>query len=182
VAPRPVLSGHRQLALDPLVVRSQVVVRDRPVRAHAVEAVGVEVGGVEPGAVAGVVHHRPADAATGVVAAHRDRVGAADDPLLRPVQLVRAGLVAHPVLVGVPERARLEDDDLPAVPGQPLGEHRPAGAGADDDEVDLVAVGVPRHRVLTGQVARVHVEQVARVVVLGADGSLEDAAEQVAHQ
>ena len=124
---------------------------------------------MEAGAVPGVVDHRPAHAATGVVLAHLDRVGAADDALLGPVQLVRAGLVGDPVLVGMPERAGLDDHDPPAGPGQALGQHRAAGAGADDAHVDLVGVVVAAHGVLAGQVAAVHVEQEAGVVVGRAD-------------
>ena len=37
VAPRPVLPGDRKFGLDPFVVRAEVLVGDRPVRAHAVE-------------------------------------------------------------------------------------------------------------------------------------------------
>ncbi len=148
VTPGPVLAGDRQLGLDLLVVRTQVLVVDGPVGADAVVGEGGKVRGVEPGGVTGVVHHRTADAATGVVLAQLDRVRAADDAVLGPVQLVRPGLVGHPVLVGVPERAGLENDDVPAVPGQPLGQHRTARAGADDDQVHLFPGGVLTHGVL----------------------------------
>ena len=69
----------------------------RPVGADAVAGERLEVARVEAGRVAGVVDHRPAHAAAGVVRAQRDRVGAGDDPRLGPVQVVRAGLVADPV-------------------------------------------------------------------------------------
>ena len=124
VAPRPVLAGHRQLELEPLVVGLQVLVGDRPVLPHPVARADLEVGGMKARAVAGVVDHRAADAVAGVVLAELDRVLAADDPLLGPVELVRAGLVGDPVLVGIPERARLEHHHLPAAAGQPLGQRR----------------------------------------------------------
>ena len=95
---------------------------------------------------------------------------------------VAARLVGHPVLVGVPERARLEDHDPPAAAGQPLGEHRAARAGTDDHQVDLVVVGVAAHGRLAGQVAAVHVEQVPGVVVARADRALEHPAPERAHQ
>jgi len=175
VPPGPVLPSDRQLGLDAFVVRAQVLVADRPVGADAVIGQGGEVRGMEAGGVAGVVDHRAADAAAGVVLAQFDRVVAADDALLGPVQLVGTGLVGDPVLVGVPERPGLEDDDLPAVPGQPLREHRAAGPGADDDQVDLLARRVATHRVLARQLARVHVEQEPRIVVGRADRALEQA-------
>ena len=125
----------------------------------------MEVGGMEAGGVSGVVHHRPAHAASRVVLAHLDGVCAADDPLLVPVQLVRAGLVGDPVLVGMPERAGLDDHDPPSGPGQALGQDRPSGAGADDANVDLVAVVVAAHGVLAGQIPAMHVEQETRIVV-----------------
>ena len=125
--------------------------------------------------------HGAPDAAAAVVLAELDRVVAADNALLRPVELVRARLVAHPVLVGVPERASLEDDHPPSLPRQPLGEHRAAGAGADDAEVDLVVVAVAAHRLLAGEVAAVDVEQEARVVRRGADRTLEHPLEHGPH-
>ena len=120
---------------------------------------------MKPRRVPGVVDHRAAHTAPGVVLAQLDRVRPADHPLLRPVQGVAARLVGHPVLVRVPERARLEDHDAPAAAGQPLGQHRASCACTDDDEVDLVVVAVAAHGGLAGQVAAVDVEQVAGVVV-----------------
>src|SRR5204862_6739258 len=54
---------------------------------------------VEARRVARVVDHRAADAAPRVVLAELHRVLAAGDPLVGPVELVRAGLVGDPVLV-----------------------------------------------------------------------------------
>ena len=122
VAPWPPLAGDRQLELESLVVGLEVLVGDRPVLPNPVAGADLEVGGVKARAVAGVVDHRAADPVAGVVLAQLDRVAAADHPILRPVDLVRAGLVGDPVLVGIPERARLEHDDLPAAAGEPLGE------------------------------------------------------------
>ena len=136
IAPRPVLARDRQLELEPLVVRLQVLVGDRPVLPHPVARADLEVGRVKARAVAGVVDHRAADAVPAVVLAELDRVGSADDPLLGPVQPVRARLVGHPVLVRVPERPGLEHDHLPAAAREPLRERASAGAGADDHEVD----------------------------------------------
>ena len=175
--PRPVLPGDRQLALDLLVVRQQVVVPDRPVRADAVARERLHVRRVEARRVPGVVHHRPAHSAPGVVLAELDGITTADDPLLRPVQLVRPGLVGDPVVVGVPERSGLDDHDAPAPTREPLREHRPARPGTDDDHVHLVGLVVPLHGRFAGQLARVHVQQEARVVVGRPDGPLE----QVAH-
>ena len=104
-------------------------------------------------AVAGIVDHRAADPPPGVVLAQLDRVRAADDPFLGPVQLVRAGLIGDPVLVRVPERTGLQDDDLPPLAGQSLGQDRPTGSGTDHDQVHLLLGGVLTHGVFAGQVA-----------------------------
>ncbi|MCW2720582.1 MAG: hypothetical protein JWR81_4404 [Pseudonocardia sp.] len=143
---------------------------------------GGEVAGVEAGGVAGVVHHRPADAAAGVVLAQLDRVGPADHAVLGPVQLMAARLVRHPVLVGVPERARLQDHDPPPAARQALSKHGPARTRADDDQIDLVTVGVAAHGLFSRKVAGVHVEQEPGVVRPRPDRALEDAAPEVAHQ
>ena len=145
VAPRPVLAGDRQLGLEVLVVGLEVGVADRPVGADSVVGPGGEVAGVKARGVAGVVHHRPADAAAGVVRAQRHRVVAVDDPRFGPVQVVRARLVADPVGVRVPERPGVQADDPPAAPGQPLQHRRAARAAAHDDQVDLVVVVEPAH-------------------------------------
>ena len=145
IAPRPGLAGDGELLLDPLVVRAEIGVGDRPVGADAVHALRVEVRRVKSGGVPGVVDHRPAHATAGVVAAQRYRVGAADLPGLGPVEGVRAPLVADPVAIRVPEGAGVQADDLPAGTGQPLRDHRAAGAGADHDEVDLLVVVEAAH-------------------------------------
>ena len=120
IAPGPVLAGDGQFAFDVVVVGPQVVVADRPVGTDAVAAVRVEVARVKPRRVAGVVHHRPADSAAGVVGAQRDRVVAGDHPRFGPVQVVRAGFVADPVRVRIPERSGVQRDHVPAGAGQPL--------------------------------------------------------------
>ena len=86
-----------------------------------------------------------------------------------------AGLVGYPVLVGVPERAGLDDHDPPPGPGQALGQYRPARSGADDADVDLVAVVVAGHGALAGQIPAVHVEQEPGVVVGRPDRPLQPA-------
>ena len=101
-------------------------------------------------------------------------------PMMRflvPVQLVRAGLVGDPVLIGMPERAGLDDHDPPSGPGQALGQDRSSGAGADDADVDLVGVVVAAHGVLAGQIPAVHVKQEARIVVFGPDRPFEQVAD-----
>jgi hypothetical protein len=135
VAPRPGLAGHREFLLELLVVRAQLGVAHRPVGAHPVPAPRGEVTRVEPRGVARVVDHRAADAAPGVVRAHRHRVGSRDDPRVGPVQVVRARLVAHPVGVRVPERAGVQGRYPPPGPGQPLQQDRAARAAAHDDQV-----------------------------------------------
>ncbi len=145
VAPRPVLAGDRQLLLDRLVERLQLAVGQWPVGPYPVRTEGMEVGRVEARRVAGVVHHRPADAASGVVRAQRDGVAAADLARFGPVQRVRPALVGDPVPVRVPERPGVQADHLPAGAGQALGEDAAAGTGAHHHQVDLVLEVVAAH-------------------------------------
>ncbi len=173
IPPGPVLPGHRKLTLHLLVVGFQVPVRDRPVGADAVAGEGLEVGRMKAGGVARVVDHRAAHPAAAVVLAQLDGIGATDDALVRPVDAVGTGLVAHPVLVRVPEGPRLENHDAPSVARQPLGQDRATGTGADDAEVDLIAFRVPVHRVLTGKFTATDVEQMPRIVGARTHGSLE---------
>ena len=164
VAPRPEVAGHRQFELEALVVALEVGVADRPVLPHPVATADLEVGGMKSRAVAGVVDHRAADPVPAVVLAELDRIRAAGDAVVGPVEPVRSGFVGDPVLVGIPERAGLEHHDLPAASRQPLSERAAAGARADDHEVDRERVVVARHP-LARHRAAVDVEQERRVVV-----------------
>ena len=164
IAPRPVLTGDRQLELEALVVGLEVGVGDRPVLRHAVARAHLEVRRVKARAVAGIVDHRAADAVAGVVLAQLDGILAADYALVRPVELVRAGLVGDPIGVGIPERPTLEDDHAPAAARQALSERAAARAAADDQQVDRVVGRIAAHA-LGGHRAPVDVEQEGRVVV-----------------
>jgi len=152
VPPRPVLAGDRQLLLDVLVVRLEVLVADRPVGPHPVGARRPEVGRVQPRDVAGVVDHRPPDAPTAVVRPERYRVGTADLPRLVPEQGVRATLVADPVRVRVPKRSGVEGGYPPAGPCQALDEDAATSPRTDHDQVDLVLVGEAAHVAAQGVV------------------------------
>ena len=146
VAPRPLLAGDGQFVLD----RRRSTAAGRRSRSASPHRRRRGCGcrkslGWNRGRVAGVVHHRPADSAAGVVGPQRHRVVAGDDPRFGPVQVVRAGLVADPVGVRVPERSRVQGDDLPAGAGQALEHGGPARAAPDDHQVDLVGVGEAAH-------------------------------------
>jgi hypothetical protein len=117
--------------------------------------------------IPGEVRHRAADADARVVLPELDRVVTGDDPVVGPVQACLPGalLVAHPVAVRVPERAFLEDHDLPAAARKPLCEDAPAGARPDHREIDDVVVAIPSHPIEVLQAALVWMEQKGRIVL-----------------
>ncbi len=145
VTPWPGLAGNRQFLFDRFIERLEVAVADWPVGTDAVDGIRGEVGRVQPRCVTGVVDHRPAHSAAGVVRPQRDRVLATDLARLGPVQRMCPTLVGHPVGVGIPERPGIQADDPPACPGEPLREHTAAGARTDHDQIHLVAIGVAAH-------------------------------------
>src|SRR5207247_7885056 len=114
ISPRPVLSGDGELELDPLEVRLEVPVGDRPVGADAVARTDLEVRRVKARRVTGEVRHRAADALPRVVLAHLDRIAAADEPFVRPVERMRSRLVAYLVAVGISAGPLLGRDHPPA--------------------------------------------------------------------
>ncbi len=181
VPPRPPLPGDGQLALQALVVGLELLVGDRPVGCHPVAACDLEVRGVKARGVAGVVDHRAADAAPGVVLAELHGVLPADYPWLGPVQRVGAGLVGDPVGVWVPERPGLQHEDLPASAGQALGERGAAGARADDQHVNRVFGFVAAHALAAWDAALVWIEQERRVVFGRAQRALERHAQLLFH-
>ena len=165
VAPRPVIARDRQLELEALVVRLEVLIAQRPILGDPVARAHLEVGGMKAGAVARVVDHRAPDAVAAVVLSQLDRIRAPGDPVVVPVQPMRAGLVGDPVLIRIPEWSRLQHHDLPSAPRQPLSQRAAAGAGSDDHQVDRERVVVARHPLARDR-APVDVEQ-ERGVVLG---------------
>ncbi len=173
VAPGPVLPGGGQLHLAGLVVPRHVPVTDRPVRADAVERLGHEVRGVKPRHVSGVVNHAAADAVPGVVLAHFHRVLAADDALAVPVDVVRGGLVADPVGIGVPEGATFQHHHFPAEACQALRQDSAARARADDQQVYFVVIGITPHLALRHG-AFVDMQELGAVVGLGLNRALEE--------
>ncbi len=104
-----------------------------------------EVGRVEARRVAGVVHHRSANAAPRVVRTQGYRIRAADQSRIGPVEQVRTALVTHPVGFRIPERTGIERDDAPPRAGQPLRQRSAACAAAHDDDVDVVGLVVAAH-------------------------------------
>ena len=164
IAPWPPLPGHGELTLEHAVVLAQVGVADRPVSPDAVHRTGREIRGMKPWRIAGEVRHRAAHAEAAVVLPHLDGVLPGDDSGVVPVEMRRAGLVRHPVAVGVPERPPLQDDDAPPGPRKPLGEHAAPGAAADDRHVDRLVVAEPAHPVKPRDAAPVRVEQEVRAV------------------
>src|SRR6185503_18219403 len=75
----------------------------------------------------------------------------------------------------------LEDDDPPAPPGQPLGEGGAAGAAADDQHVDLLALVEAGHGLAAGDAAALGVEQPGGVVLRRPAGPAQDGGEPGAH-
>ena len=138
-------AGDRHLELQLLVIRLDVFVGDGPVGAHAVPGVDLEVGGMEARREGGPVNGASADAFAAVVGAERERIGAAGNARVVPVELVRALFVADPVPLGIPERARLQTDNVEAGAGQTLQKYAACGTDADDHEVDLFFVAKAAH-------------------------------------
>src|SRR5438045_3590336 len=91
------------------------------------------------------VHGAAANAPAAVVFSERERVLSSNNAQIIPVQLVRAGLVAEPVALGIPERAGVKAHDAEAGLGQPLQHHAAARAEADDAEVHLLVVRIAAH-------------------------------------
>src|SRR6185437_2281293 len=122
IPPWPVLAGDGQFRFDGFGVGPERAVIDRPVSADTVTAEGVEVGRVEARRVAGVVHHRAADAAAGVVGSERHWIASADLSRLRPEEAMGTPLVADPISVGIPEGSGIEAHDLPPGTRETLGQ------------------------------------------------------------
>ena len=180
IPPRPVLAGHRQLALHLLVVRLQVRVGDRPVGADPVAGVSREVRGVKPRACSrrSAPSSRPRRDRSCSCPSRSDR----SPPITRSWSS-RAGALPprrRPSPRRVPERARLDDHDPPAPAGQPLGEHRTARAGTDDHEVHLVVVGVAAIVSSPGRSRRWTSSRNRESLARGPDRALEQSAPDVA--
>ena len=94
----------------------------------------------------GPVHRPAAHALAAVVGPEGERIAPAGDPRILPVQPVRAGLVADPVALRLPKRARFQSDDAEAGAGQALQQHAARRTDADDEVVDAFGLVVTTHR------------------------------------
>src|SRR5919201_6329536 len=92
------------------------------------------------------VHGAAANTPAAIVFPQCERVLPSNNAQIIPVQLVRAGLVADPVALRVPEGAGVEAHDAEAGLGQSLQHHTTARAEADDAEIYLLFVRVAAHR------------------------------------
>ena len=121
IPPRPVLPRDRSSSPTSLIVWLEIPEEIGQSASNAVNGPGLEVRGMKARRVAGVVDHRTANPTPAVILPQFDRVGTPDHAVLRPVQGMRARLVGDPVLIGVPERASLDDDHSPPLTGQDVG-------------------------------------------------------------
>src|SRR6185312_1066612 len=102
------------LALQQFVVGFQVVIGNGPVRSHAVFGIYAEIRRMEARRECRPMHRSAADSFSAVIFTKRQRMLAARNPQIGPVQLVRSLFVADPVAFRIPERARFDADDLKA--------------------------------------------------------------------
>ncbi len=110
---------------------------ERPVGAIAEQGARLEPFGPEAQRHHRKMHGRAAHRLAAVVAAHLQRIVAVDDAVVGPVELRLLGLVGGEILQRTEIRAGVERHDREAVLGKLAGERAAAGAGADDDEIDL---------------------------------------------
>ena len=121
MAPRIVSrTCDRHLELNLLVIGSQVVVTHRPIDGNAVFRVHAEVRRVQPRRKGRPVYGTTANATTAIVGAEGQRMLAAGDAEIFPVELVRTGLIADPVALTVPEGPGLKTNHIESRPCQSL--------------------------------------------------------------
>src|SRR5690348_2791985 len=96
------------------------------------------------------MHRAAADALAAVVGAEGQRLAAAGDAQVVPVEVVRSDLVADPVALGVPEGSGVEADDAEAGAREALDEHAAGRADADDHVIHFVARAVAPHGRVNG--------------------------------
>ncbi len=145
-------TSHGQFALDQFVVGFEIPVRDGPVGADSFAGIDVEIGGMKSWREGRPVDRASTNTLAAVVGAQRERVFAARDPFVVPVEIVRAFFVAHPIGFGIPERTRIEPYNVEARASQTLQQDTSACAYADDRVIHFVVRTEPAH----GRVDRLH--------------------------
>ncbi len=97
-----------------------------------------------------------------IVRTQRQRIGAAGDARILPIEFVRPCFVADPIALGIPEGTGFETEDVKTGTRQPLQKNAARRSDANNNVVDLVSlVEFPHRRVQVLQRAQ-HVLAVTR--------------------
>src|SRR5438874_1369120 len=88
----------------------------------------------------------PAHPSPAVVDAEFDRIVAASDPLVGPIQLLLLVLVGGEILERPPKWTGIESDDGKSGFGKLAGERPATGARANNREVHLIRIAIAAHR------------------------------------
>jgi hypothetical protein len=129
-------TGERHLTFHGVVVRLELLVRDRPVDGDAVPGSSLEVLRPHAQRHAPEMQRPSADAPPIPSVAELELLIAVEPPAIVPVELAEhLQLVLSDVGVGVEPAARLQDHDLPAGFGQTSRQRRSTGAAAHDADI-----------------------------------------------
>src|SRR5437764_5261603 len=106
ISPREVgWTGHWNFSLQEFVVGFQVLVGDGPICADSVFCVHPKIRWMEARSERRPMNGATAHAFAAVIFAQRERIFAAGNPQIVPVEFVRSLFVADPISFRVPERS-----------------------------------------------------------------------------
>ena len=147
ITPRkPSRAGDRHLQFQELIVRFEVPIRNWPIRPDAVTGVDFKVRRMKTGSESCPVHGSASNAFAAVVGTESERIFSAGNAEIFPIKLMRAGLVADPIALCVPEWTGFHPDNFEARAGESLKQHSTRRADPDDEVIDLLIFRIPPHR------------------------------------
>ena len=137
--------GDRHFQFELLIVGLNVFVGDGPVGADAIARVDLEVGRVKPRRERGPVHRAAAHALAAVVRAEGQRIGAAGDARIVPVELCEPASSLTQSRSVSQNGPASKPNHVEAGAGQALQQHAAGRAHADDHVIHFFVFAEPPH-------------------------------------
>jgi hypothetical protein len=142
---KPCRPRNGNFLLEQFVVRLEVPIRNRPVDTDTILGVDTKIRRMESRRKRGPVHRAAAYSLAAVVRSQRQRMLAARDPQIVPVELVRSLLIADPFPFRIPEWPGFQSHDSESCARKPLQQNATRRSDSHNAVIDGLALSELPH-------------------------------------